>query len=53
LRHHKAWSSQARWPKYACFAPALDAAAEKIDKYYEKMTDSPAYIMAMCLLAFY
>jgi hypothetical protein len=31
------------------FAPALNAAAEKIDEYYEKTTDSPAYIMAMGL----
>jgi hypothetical protein len=46
---HKAWSSRSRRPKYARFAPALDAAAQKIDEYYEKTTVSPAYVMAMCL----
>ena len=44
---HRAWSSCAERPKYACFAPALSAAAQKIDEYYEKTTDSLAYIMAM------
>jgi hypothetical protein len=46
---HWAWSSRAEWPKYTHFAPALNAAAQKLDEYYEKMTDSPAYIMAMCV----
>ena len=45
---HKAWSSHAEWSKYARFALALTAAAAKLDEYYEKTTDSPAYIMAMC-----
>ncbi|KAG2131866.1 hypothetical protein BD769DRAFT_1386572 [Suillus cothurnatus] len=44
---HKAWSSCAGWTKYSCFTPALDAAADKIDKYYEKMTESPTYVMTM------
>ena len=44
---HRAWSSRASRPKYAWFAPALDAACNKIDNYYEKTTESPAYIMAM------
>jgi hypothetical protein len=46
---HKAWSSCAGWTKYSCFTPALDAAADKIDKYYEKMTESPTYVMTMGL----
>ena len=29
------------------FAPALHAAYEKIDEYYEKTTESPTYIMSM------
>jgi hypothetical protein len=45
---HRAWSSRAARPKYARFAPALNAAAQKLDEYYEKTTESPAYIMAMC-----
>jgi hypothetical protein len=48
---HKAWSSRAERPKYAPFAPALAKACEKVDEYYEKTTDSPAYIMAMCMLS--
>ncbi|KAN0120573.1 Ribonuclease H-like domain containing protein [Russula decolorans] len=46
---HKAWSSQSRRAKYTRFAPALDAAGQKIDEYYEKTTDSSAYIMTMLL----
>jgi hypothetical protein len=45
---HKAWSSRSERVKYQYFAPALRAAANKLDEYYEKTTDSPAYIMAMC-----
>jgi hypothetical protein len=47
---HKAWSSRAEKLKYAHFGPALKAAAAKLDEYYKKTTDSPAYIMAMCEL---
>jgi hypothetical protein len=46
---HKAWSSRVKRTKYACFTPALDAVAEKLDEYYEKTTESPVYIMSMCL----
>ena len=45
---HRAWSSRAKRSKYTHFAPALRAAAQKLDEYYEKTTDSPAFIMAMC-----
>ena len=44
---HKAWSSRALRVKYERFVPALEVACKKIDKYYEKTTDSPAYIIAM------
>jgi hypothetical protein len=51
---HKAWSSHAERIKYEHFATALQAGCDKIDEYYEKTTDSPAYIIAMsmssCLL---
>jgi hypothetical protein len=46
---HKAWSSRSEKPKYARFASALKAAANKIDEYYEKTTNSPAYIISMRL----
>lgn len=49
---YKAWSSRAERPKYALFATSLNAAAAKVDEYYEKTTQSPAYIMAMCKLSF-
>ncbi|KAF8802671.1 hypothetical protein BYT27DRAFT_7215186 [Phlegmacium glaucopus] len=46
---HRAWFSRAEHPKYEQFAPALEAAYTKIDNYYEKTTESPAYILAMIL----
>lgn len=42
---YKAWSSHAKRSKYLCFATSLKAAAAKVDEYYEKTTQSPAYIM--------
>jgi hypothetical protein len=44
---HKAWSSRAEKPKYARFSHALKTAAAKLDEYYEKTTDSLAYVIAM------
>ena len=44
---HRAWSAHIGRPKYEHFVPALDAASAKVDEYYEKTTDSPAYIMTM------
>jgi len=44
---HKAWSSRADRSKYEPFALALMDACAKIDTYYEKMTEAPAYIMSM------
>ncbi|KAG1823967.1 uncharacterized protein BJ212DRAFT_1476821 [Suillus subaureus] len=46
---HQAWSSCAEWPKYSHFTPALHATAQKLNEYYEKTTDSPAYVMSMLL----
>ncbi|KAG1787134.1 uncharacterized protein HD556DRAFT_1247235, partial [Suillus plorans] len=46
---HKSWSSRAERPKYTRFARALKAAATKLDEYYERTTNSPAYIIAMLL----
>jgi hypothetical protein len=48
---YKAWSSRAERSKYVRFAPALKAAAAKVDEYYEKTTHSAAYILAMCTLS--
>jgi hypothetical protein len=45
---YKAWSSRAARVKYERFAPALKAAAQKLDGYYEKTTESKSYIMTMC-----
>ena len=44
---HRAWSSRAARHKYTRFAAALHAACDKIDDYYEKTTNSSAYIVAM------
>ncbi|KAG6870481.1 hypothetical protein C0995_012706 [Termitomyces sp. Mi166 len=46
---YRAWSSRANHAKYAAFTPALQATCQKINDYYEKTTNSPAYIMAMIL----
>jgi hypothetical protein len=50
---HKAWSSCAERLKYAWFTTSLQAAAAKIDEYYEKTTQSPAYIMAIYKFSFF
>jgi hypothetical protein len=47
---HRAWSSRAERLKYERFADALESACTKVDEYYEKTTESPAYIMAMSML---
>ena len=44
---YKAWSSRAEWSKYRWAAPALHAACQKIDQYYEKTMESPTYVMSM------
>jgi hypothetical protein len=44
---HRAWSTRADRPKYEYFVNALHAACTKINEYYEKTTESPAFIMAM------
>ncbi|KAG2743075.1 hypothetical protein P692DRAFT_20747423 [Suillus brevipes Sb2] len=49
---HRAWSSRAERSKYAWFATSLQAATAKVDEYYEKTTQSPAYVMAVCKLLF-
>ncbi|KAG6876029.1 hypothetical protein C0993_006142 [Termitomyces sp. T159_Od127] len=46
---YRAWSSRINRTKYAPFSLALEAACEKIDVYYDKTTNSPAYIMSMTL----
>jgi hypothetical protein len=47
---HKSWSLRANKPKDIPFAPARAKACAKGDEYY-KTTDSPAYILAMCMLS--
>ena len=47
---YRAWSSCAERTKYQRFAYALERAYTKIDGYYEKTTESLAYIMAMGML---
>jgi hypothetical protein len=46
---HRAWSSRAGHLKYDRFANALEAACTKIDNYYKKATELPAYIMTMSM----
>ncbi|KAG6838880.1 hypothetical protein C0991_007718 [Blastosporella zonata] len=44
---HSAWTTRASNSKYASFKPALQAATEKLNAYYEKTADSNAHIIAM------
>lgn len=44
---HRAWTSRTENPRYEFFVPALKAAAEKIDEYYNKTGNSNAYNIAM------
>ena len=44
---YRAWSSRAEHLKYKQFANTLESAYTKIDKYYEKTTESSAYNMTM------
>ncbi|KAG2148168.1 uncharacterized protein EDB93DRAFT_1103831 [Suillus bovinus] len=46
---HKAWSSRSANPRYKAFHIALNAAVEKIKQYYDRTSDSEAYIMSMLL----
>ena len=46
---HRAWSSRADCLEYEPFSPALHVACAKIDEYYGKTTESPAYIMSMSM----
>jgi len=48
---HKAWSSRSANSKYKAFHIALNAAIEKIKQYYDRTSESEAYIMAMCKLS--
>lgn len=44
---HKAWSTRATSEKYSFFHLALEAAAEKVNEYYEKTNNTDAYVVAM------
>ncbi|KAF8802830.1 hypothetical protein BYT27DRAFT_7076347 [Phlegmacium glaucopus] len=46
---HKAWSSQSTRSKYSHFLPAIEAAAAKIEQYYNKTSTSYAYTFIMIL----
>ncbi|THH12688.1 hypothetical protein EUX98_g9792 [Antrodiella citrinella] len=47
---YKAWSSRAERPKYKAFAPALKAAYEKVEEYYDKTGECDAYIVTAYLV---
>jgi len=44
---YNAWTTRAKKQKYAPFVEALNAAAAKIDEYYQKTATSHAYTFAM------
>ena len=45
---HNAWNSRSTRPKYIWFRAAIEAAASKIDEYYNKTSTSHAYTFFMC-----
>lgn len=44
---HADWTKCAADAKYSHFAPALQAALSKVDEYYQKTSNSNAYMFAM------
>lgn len=44
---HRAWTTQSKKPARVEFTPALDAGLAKVAEYYDKITDSDAYIFCM------
>ncbi|KAJ7800172.1 hypothetical protein B0H14DRAFT_2616394 [Mycena olivaceomarginata] len=46
---HRAWTTRSKKPACMEFMPALDAGLVKVAKYYDKITDSDAYIFCMIL----
>ena len=47
---YSAWEKASEKPRYAQFKPALNAAMEKLNEYYERTADSDAHIIAMGIL---
>ena len=46
---HKNWTDRAAKDKYKRFEPALWAAIDKVEEYYDKTSNSDAYNMSMCM----
>ncbi|KAJ7131124.1 ribonuclease H-like domain-containing protein, partial [Mycena epipterygia] len=46
---HAGWTQSAEDPKYSHFKDALEQASEKVDEYYQKTSNSNAYMFAMVL----
>ncbi|KAF5347372.1 hypothetical protein D9758_011302 [Tetrapyrgos nigripes] len=46
---HNAWEKHTSRPKYAAFTNALEAGIEKLEGYYNKTSDSDAYVFSMVL----
>ncbi|KAK7017665.1 ribonuclease H-like domain-containing protein [Favolaschia claudopus] len=46
---HAQWKLASENAQYTDFWPALEAAMEKVDEYYQKTADSDAYLLAMVL----
>jgi hypothetical protein len=47
---HAGWTKCAADPQYSHFADALEQALEKVDEYYQKTSNSNAYMFAMGIL---
>jgi hypothetical protein len=49
---HSAWNKKADTPSNSNYAPALNAAADKINEYYQKTSHSTVQVMAMGLFKY-
>ena len=47
---YSAWEKASEKPRYAQFEPALKAAMEKLNEYYERTADTDAHVIAMGIL---
>ncbi|KAJ3828572.1 hypothetical protein F5880DRAFT_1472165, partial [Lentinula raphanica] len=46
---HRAWSTRSSRMKYSEFHNALEDGINKVQDYYERITDNRAYVISMCM----
>jgi hypothetical protein len=43
-----AWETKRDDPKYAIYKPAINDGLAKLNKYYSRFDEKPAFILALC-----